>query len=199
MRPRTRIRIQSPAVPHSHTLPTPPVLSLSLSISLFHTHTHTHTHTHARLSSSSSSAPMSTHRMHSSPWPAVAPTQHWLRDAKLLREEELVEECKSCAAPIFAAGDNHLHTKPLYLISGGLTAGSGPIGGPGLKELLLDTALWVVKQDEESSFLGSQGPSANLAFLERSMQQEVEWASSSPGSTLRERNHRSHIHTHSAS
>ena len=39
---------------------------------------------------------------------------------------------------------------------------------------------------EESSFLGSQGPSANQAFHETSAQQD-EWASPSPDSTLREK------------
>lgn len=122
------------------------------------------------------------HTMHSSPWPAVAPKLPWLPDSRLLRRRAGgrgkgvagwgVLQHTACSH------HNHLPSSPPSPSCLAIRLRrSRQVSSPGLKMLLLGTLLCGLG-NKMKRFLGSQGPSANLAFPERSAQQEAEWASS---------------------
>ena len=108
MRPRTRVRIQNPAVPAP-----PPALSPQ----------HTRAQVHA-------------HRMHSSPWPAVAPTQPWLPDARPVREGGLGGRVRGFGRAHPRSGPQP-PANPAARARPSARAGVGRLGTPGVERCSL--------------------------------------------------------------
>ena len=101
IRPRAQIRIQNTAVPDSPHSP-----------GLFNRPPPQRARVCARTRSPPPSTSSHAHRMHSSPWPAVAPAQPWLLDAGLACRRGPNGRVRGSGCAHSRSGHNHLQSRP---------------------------------------------------------------------------------------